>query len=246
MPTLENKVAIVTGAGRGAGRAIALRLAREGASVVAVARTRADVDRLAAEIAAANGVCAALDADVASPTDARRIAAQTLERFGRIDALINNAGVGGPMSGVEETPVEEWQRTLDVNLTGPFLCSQAVLPAMKEQRSGHIIMISSGAGKQGYPNMAAYCASKFGLHGLAQSLAAEVSDLNIRVTTLIPGSIAETNFSGHRKGWMPRPGAKYLRPEDLADAIVFLLCQPPSAWTQEMNLWPFKTYQPGE
>lgn len=243
MPALENQVAIVTGAGRGAGRAIALTLAREGASVVAVARTREHLDQLAAEIAAANGVCEAISADVASPADARRIAAQALERFGRIDALINNAGIGGPISSVEETPVDEWRRTLDVNLTGPFLCSQAVLPAMKEQQSGHIIMISSGAGKQGYPNMAAYCASKFGLHGLAQSLAAEVSDLNIRVSTILPGSIAETNFSGQRKGWMPRPGAKYLRPEDIADAMLFLLCQPSSAWTQEMSLWPFKTWQ---
>src|SRR5579859_196020 len=242
MPALENKVAIVTGAGRGAGRVIALTLAREGASVVAVARTKADVDRLVAEITAANGVCVPLDANVAQPADARRIAAQTLERFGRIDVLVNNAGVGGPMSSVEDTPVEEWQRTLDVNLTGPFFFSQAVLPARKEQRCGHVIMISAGAGKQGYPNMAAYCASKFGLHGLAQSLAAEVSDLNIRVTTILPGSIAETSFSGQRKGWTPRPGAKYLRPEDIADTILYLLQQPPSAWTQEMNLWPFKTY----
>ncbi len=242
MPALEDKVAIVTGASRGAGRAIALALAHEGARVVAVARTRADLDRLAEEINAADGVCAPLDANIANPADARRIAAHALDRFGRIDVLVNNAGVGGPMSSVEDTPVEEWQRTLDVNLTGPFLCSQAVLPAMKEQRSGHIMMISSGAGKQGYPNMAAYCASKFGLHGLAQSLAAEVSDLNIRVTTILPGSIAETNFSGQRKGWTPRPGAKYLRPEDIADAILFLLQQSPSAWTQEMNIWPFKTY----
>ncbi len=243
MPALENQVAIVTGAGRGAGRAIALRLAREGMSVVAVARTREHLDQLAGEIAAANGVCEAISADVANPADVQRMAAQALERFGRIDALINNAGIGGPISSVDETPVDEWRRTLDVNLTGPFLCSQAVLPTMKEQRSGHIIMISSGAGKQGYPNMAAYCASKFGLHGLAQSLAAEVSDLNIRVSTILPGSIAETSFSGQRKGWIPRPGAKYLRPEDLADAILFLLHQPPSAWTQEMSLWPFKTWQ---
>ncbi len=246
MPALENKVAIVTGAGRGAGRAITLRLAREGASVVAVARTRAELNRLAAEITAANGVCEAVEADVSNPADTRRMAEKTLERFGRIDVLVNNAGVNGPVSGVEETPLVEWQRTLDVNLTGPFLCSQAVLPTMKEQRSGWIIMISSGAGKQGYPNMAAYCASKFGLHGLAQSLAAEVGDLNIRVSTILPGSIAETSFSGQRKGWIPRPGAKYLRPDDVADAILFLLQQSASAWTQEMNLWPFKTWQAGE
>ncbi len=242
MPALENTVAIVTGAGRGAGRVIAQVLAREGASVVAVARTKADVDQLAREIAEAGGVCEPVSADVSNAEDVRRMVAQTLERFGRIDVLVNNAGIGGPATGVEETPVEEWRRTLEINLTGPFLCSQAVLPTMKEQRSGHIIMISSGAGKQGYPNMSAYCASKFGLHGLAQSLAAEVSDLNIRVCTIMPGSIAETSFSGQKGGWRPRPGAKYLRPEDIADAILYLLRQPASAWTQEMNLWPFKTY----
>jgi NAD(P)-dependent dehydrogenase (short-subunit alcohol dehydrogenase family) len=242
MPALENTVAIVTGAGRGAGRAIAQVLAREGARVVAVARTKADLDGVAKAIADAGGVCEPISADVSKPEDARRVAAQTMERFGRIDVLVNNAGIGGPTTGVEETPVDAWRATLDINLTGPFLCSQAVLPAMKEQRAGHIIMISSGAGKQGYPHMAAYCASKFGLHGLAQSLAAEVSDLNIRVTTILPGSIAETSFSHQKGGWRPRPGAKYLQPEDLADAILFLLRQPASAWTQEMNLWPFKVY----
>jgi NAD(P)-dependent dehydrogenase (short-subunit alcohol dehydrogenase family) len=242
MPALDNKVVIITGASHGAGRAIALVLAREGAKIVAVARNKQELESLAAEITAKEGACEVAVGDVSKRDDARRVAQQALERFGRIDALINNAGVGGPVSRVEETPLEEWQRTLDVNLTGPFLCSQAVLPAMREQGSGHIVMVSSGAGKQGYPNMAAYCASKFGLHGLAQSLAAEVSDMNIRVTTLIPGSIAETSFSGQRKGWVPRPGAKYLRPEDLGNAILYLLQQPPSAWTQEMNLWPFKTY----
>jgi NAD(P)-dependent dehydrogenase (short-subunit alcohol dehydrogenase family) len=184
----------------------------------------------------------AVVANVTQLADTRRLAAQALEHYGRIDALVNNAGMGGPVSRVEETPLDAWQRTLDTNLTGPFLCSQAVLPAMQEQGGGQIIMVSSGAGKQGYPNMAAYCASKFGLHGLAQALAAEVGEQNIRVTTLIPGSIAETSFSGQRKGWVPRPGAKYLRPEDLGEAILYLLQQPPSAWTQEMNLWPFKTY----
>ena len=242
MPTLENTVVIVTGAGRGAGRVIAQGLAREGASVVAVARTKANVERVAKEIVNAGGVCEPVTADVSNVEDVRRLVAQTVERFGRIDVLVNNAGIGGPNTGVEETPIEEWRRTLDINLTGPFLCSQAVLPKMKEQRSGHIMMISSGAGKQGYPNMSAYCASKFGLHGLAQSLAAEVSDLNIRVCTILPGSIAETDFSHQKGGWRPRPGTKYLRPEDIADAILFLIRQPASAWTQEMSLWPFKTF----
>ena len=125
MPALENTVAIVTGAGRGAGRVIAHELAREGASVVAVARTKANVEQIAKEILDAGGVCEPITADVSNIEDARRLAVQTVERFGRIDVLVNNAGIGGPTTGVEETPIEEWRRTLDINLTGPFLCSFA-------------------------------------------------------------------------------------------------------------------------
>lgn len=149
MPALENKVVIVTGASHGAGRAIALVLAREGAKIVAVARNKQQLEALAAEISTKEGACEVVVSDVTKRDDTRRMAQQALERFGRIDALVNNAGIGGPVSRVEETNLEEWQHTLDVNLTGPFLCSQAVLPAMQEQGGGHIIMVSSGAGKQG-------------------------------------------------------------------------------------------------
>lgn len=235
MTDLTDRVAIVTGGGRGTGRAIALGLADQGMRVVVGARTGADVERVAGEIRARGGTAEALAADVRDPEGARALADRALDRWGRIDTLINNAGVGGS-GAVEHLPLDTWLRCLDTNLTGTFLCSQAVLGAMREQGAGEIIMISSGAGKQGYPNMAAYCASKFGLMGFAQALAAEVGDQGIKVCVITPGSIL-SGFGGARA---PRPGAKYLAPEDVADAVVFLLRQSDRAWTQEMSLWPFR------
>lgn len=234
MAEIRDSVAIVTGAGRGIGRATALALAGLGARVVLSARTRDDIERVADEIRQRGGAAEPVVADVRQEADAAALAQHALAAFGRIDTLVNNAGIGG--SGpVETLSLETWRACLETNLTGPFLCSRAVLPAMRRTGSGHIIMISSGAGKQGYAGMAAYSASKFGLMGLAQSLAQEVSDDNIKVCTITPGSVL-TDF-----GSAPRPGAKYLAPDDVAQAIVYLLGQSDRAWTQEMSLWPFKT-----
>jgi NAD(P)-dependent dehydrogenase (short-subunit alcohol dehydrogenase family) len=174
-------------------------------------------------------------ADVRDEAGAQALADRALAAFGRIDTLVNNAGIGG--SGrVESLSLETWRACLETNLTGPFLCSRAVLPTMRSQQSGQIIMIASGAGKRGYGGMAAYSASKFGLMGLAESLADEVGDDFIKVCTITPGSIV-SDFGGSRG---PRPGAKYLLPEDVTNAIVFLLEQSDRAWTQEMSLWPFR------
>jgi 3-oxoacyl-[acyl-carrier protein] reductase len=234
MRDLQGQVAIVTGAGRGVGRATAHALAQHGMRVVIGARTRADIERVAEEIRQRGGEALPVAGDIRVPEDARALASGAMDAFGQIDVLINNAGIGG--SGpVETLSLDTWRACLDTNLTGAFLCSQAVLPAMKRRKAGAIIMISSGAGKQGYANMAAYCASKFGLMGFAQSLAQEVTDDHIKVCTITPGSIL-TEFSSQRS----RPGAKYLVPEDVADAIVFLLEQSDRAWTQEMSLWPFR------
>lgn len=241
MGELRGHVAIVTGAGRGVGRAIAVALANRGMRIVAGARTAAEVERVTGEIRDHGGEAIAVAADIRDPDSARALADRALDTWGRIDTLVNNAGVGG--SGkVETLPLETWHRCLDTNLTGAFLCTQAVLPAMRRQGSGQIVMISSGAGKQGYANMAAYSASKFGLMGFAQSLAAEVGDDGIKVCTITPGSIL-TEFGGSGG---PRPGAKYLKPEDVAEAIVYLLEQSQRAWTQEMSLWPFQVAQPDD
>ena len=236
MTDMRGQVALVTGAGRGIGRAIALELAARGMRLVCGARTLSAVARVVEQITSAGGEAEAVQADVRDPQGGQEMAQRGLARWGRLDALINNAGVGGN-GPVEQLDLETWRRCLETNLTGAFLCSQAVLPTMRQQARGCIIMIASGAGKQGYANMAAYCASKFGLIGFAQALAAEVGDLGIKVCTITPGSVL-SDFSGRG----PRPGAKYLLPEDVARAVASLLEQSDRAWTQEMSLWPFKTY----
>ncbi len=232
---VRNCVAMVTGAGRGVGRATALALAERGGRIVLGARSKDDLASVAIEVRERGGEAEVVVADVREEAGAQALADRALSAFGRIDTLVNNAGIGGS-GAVETLPLETWRACLDTNLTGPFLCSRAVLPTMRAQGSGYIIMIASGAGKRGYGGMAAYCASKFGLIGLAESLADEVSGQHIKVCTITPGSIL-THF-GSARG--PRPGAKYLLPEDVANAIVFLLEQSERAWTQEMNLWPFR------
>jgi NAD(P)-dependent dehydrogenase (short-subunit alcohol dehydrogenase family) len=235
MSEIRESVVIVTGAGRGTGRVIARALASEGARVVLCARTATEVEATVAEIRAEGGQAKAVVGDIREEATAQALAQRALDHFGRIDTLVNNAGIGG--SGpVETLALADWRATLETNLTGAFLCTRAVLPTMRQRGAGHILMISSGAGKQGYANMSAYCASKFGLMGFAQALAQEVGDVGIKVCTLTPGSIL-TDFSGHA----PRPGAKYLAPEDVAEAILYLLAQSDRAWTQEMSLWPFRS-----
>jgi 3-oxoacyl-[acyl-carrier protein] reductase len=232
---VRESVTILTGAGRGVGRATALALASRGAKLVLGARTQVEIETVAIEVRERGGEAEAVVADVRDEAGAQALADRALAAFGRIDTLVNNAGIGG--SGrVESLSLEAWRACLDTNLTGPFLCSRAVLPTMRSQQSGHIIMIASGAGKRGYGGMAAYSASKFGLIGFAEALADEVGEEFIKVCTITPGSIV-SNFGGSRA---PRAGAKYLLPEDVANAIIFLLEQSDRAWTQELNLWPFR------
>jgi NAD(P)-dependent dehydrogenase (short-subunit alcohol dehydrogenase family) len=240
MAEIRDSVTVVTGAGRGVGRAIALALAERGGRVVLCARSADDLARVADEVSERGGVAETVPGDIREEAVARALAEKALNAFGRIDTLVNNAGIGG-YGPVEALSLESWQRVLDTNLTGAFLCSRAVLPAMRRQGSGHIIMIASGAGKQGYANMAAYSASKFGLIGFAQALAQEVGDDGIKVCTITPGSIV-SSFGGSGT----RPGAKYLLPEDVAEAVLYLIQQSERAWTQEMSLWPFKVFTPEE
>ena len=233
---IKGRVVVVTGAGRGAGRVIALEFARHGARVALVARTEGELEEVAREIESLGGEALTAPSDITDEAEVARMAGRVLSAFGTADVLVNNAGImlRGP---VESTKLEDWNRVQAVNVTGPFLCSRAFIEAMKKQRRGHIINISSGAGKQGYANIAAYSASKFAVIGFAESLAAELMDWGIKVTTLVPGSI-DTSFGG----WQPgeRQGVKLLQPEDIAQAIVAVVSQSERAWTQEINLWPFR------
>ncbi len=233
---LAGQVAIITGASRGIGRELALTLASAGMEVGITARGQEALDEVAAEVRQRGRRCVAVAIDIAEPEGVARLVGRVLDELGRIDVLINNAGIGA-RGTVETLALEDWQRVLATNLTGPFLCSRAVLPAMKQQGSGAIINISSGAGKTGYAGMAAYCASKFGLQGFTESLAAEVGDAGIKVSTIFPGTTV-TGFGGDRP--RRKPGVKVLFPEDVAAAVLYLVRQSRQAWTSELTLWPFR------
>ena len=238
MAELTGKVALVTGASRGAGRAIALRLAAAGAAVVLLARGRDELETVAREIQARGGQALVTVANVADRQAVEAGVAAAEDRFGGLDILVNNAGIG-PSGPSASFPGDTWQQVLDTNLTGPFVCAQAAYPALRRRGAGQIIAIASGAARQGYPRLAAYSASKFGLVGLMQALAAEWGDEGIKVSTILPGSIL-TDFGGRSADERARDtGRKYIRPEDVAEAVLYLLTQPTHAWTQEMSLWPF-------
>ena len=239
---LSGKVAVITGSGSGVGQATAVALARAGATPVLLGRRREPLEETARLVAEAGGRSVVIPADVTDETAVTTAFAEAATVLGGIDAAILAAAIGrnGP---IESYPLADWEATIAANLTGPFLCAKAAIPHLRRRGGGHIIAISSGAGKQGYPQLGAYSASKFGLMGLMQGLAGEVSGDGIKVSAVVPGSIL-TPFGGRsveekRAAQASDPGRKYLEPEDVAEAVLFLLRQPRRAWTQEMNVWPF-------
>jgi 3-oxoacyl-[acyl-carrier protein] reductase len=238
---LAGKVAIVTGAGSGVGRATALALTEAGLAVVLVGRGEAALSETADLIDGRGGVSLVALADVGNEAAVATMVASTRRVFGGVDVLIAAAGIGR-YGRVESYPLAEWEATLATNLTGVFLCARAVIPSLRERGGGAIIAIASGAAKQGYPELAAYAASKFGLLGFMQSLAGEVGGDGIKVSTVLPGSIL-TDFGGRsadeKRAAARDAGKRYLEPEDVAAAVLYLLRQPARAWTQELNLWPF-------
>src|SRR5215211_5927235 len=189
---VEGKAALVTGASSGLGRATAIALAGAGADVALAARSKDELQGAKGEISELGRQALTLPLDLASETDTAEAVGRTFEAFGRIDILINAAGTDAPGT-VEELSVEGWDRTLDVNLRAPFLLSKAAFPHMREAGSGTIVNISSVAGKKGWANASAYCASKFGLTGFTQALADEGKSYGIRAIVLYPGAMA-TNW----------------------------------------------------
>ncbi|MGD0088373.1 MAG: SDR family oxidoreductase [Planctomycetota bacterium] len=229
---LKGKVALVTGAGRGIGRAIAGALARGGAEVVAAARTAAEIESLASALRAAGHAARAVATDVSVETSVDALFAQIAQHCGRLDILVNNAGLGlfGPL---EDFPAASFDRLMNVNVRGAFLCSQRALKLMIAQRSGYIINISSVVGFKGYPNQGAYAATKHALMGLTKVLAVEGQKHNIRASAILPGGV-NTALVGDARPDLKRE--ELLQPEDIAETVMFLLALPERAAIDEIYI----------
>ncbi len=184
---LEGKVALVTGASQGLGRALALAYAKEGASLVLNSRGEEGVRPVVEEAENLGAEALALAADVSEGADVERMVGAAVERFGRVDVLVNNAGLLGPRVAIEEYPEDEWRRVIDANLTGPYLVSKAVIPHVPE--GGSIVNVVSGVSVEGRAEWGAYSVSKFGVEGLTQILAAELEGRGIRANAVDPGGM---------------------------------------------------------
>jgi NAD(P)-dependent dehydrogenase (short-subunit alcohol dehydrogenase family) len=251
---LAGQVAVVTGAGRGIGRAIARRFAAEGASVLVTSRTAAQAESVAKEIQAQGGKAAYLAADVGREADCERIVRAAREVLGPIDILVNNAGIFGPVKPVEEVQPAEWDEVLATNLRGPFLLCRLVMPEMYKRGSGNILNIVSVAAKAAFQWNSPYAASKAGLVGLTRTLAAEAARKGVRVNALSPGPVSETKMAqDFGRALAERMGTKQEevlqqfvqgilqgRPqtaEEIASAAVFLVSNQASAITgQALNV----------
>ena len=209
--TLKNKVALITGAGRGIGKAVATAYARAGANLALCARTASELDQTVAELRALKVEVEGRVCDVSLEDPVREFVGAAHRKFGRVDILVNNAGVMTRPAPMTEFDIKKWDYTLAVNLRGPFLITQAVLPIMIKQKTGSIINVSSMIGRGAYANFIAYATSKWGLEGFTQTLAAEARSSNIRVNSVEPGYVATklTGFSGSK-------------PESVTDVFVYL------------------------
>lgn len=186
----DGQVVVVTGAGQGLGRVMSLAFASEGAVVGLAARSTEAITAVAAEIDAAGGEAIAAPTDLASVEDVEALAATVHARMGPVDVLVCNAGVEGPTAPLWEIPVDEWEQTLRVNATGPFLCCRAFLDAMVERRRGSVLVIGSITSRRPLPGRGAYAASKSALSGLVRTLAVDLGPHDIRVNLISPGAIA--------------------------------------------------------
>ena len=232
--SLQGKVALVTGAGKGIGRSTALALAQEGVNVGLIARTETDLMNVAKEIEAYGVKVAYATADVSSMEQVNQAVATIYSTLGTVDILINNAGTGKFGKFLELEP-DEWKQIIDTNLMGVYYVTRAVLPQLIDKNSGDIIMISSTAGQKGAPLTRAYSASKFGVHGLTESLALEVRKHNIRVTALTPSTVAtELAYKENLTDGNPE---KVMQPEDLAEFIVAQLKLHPRIFIKSAGLW---------
>jgi 3-oxoacyl-[acyl-carrier protein] reductase len=234
MTDLKNKTALVTGAGKGIGKAIALALAKEGVNVILVARTQEEIDSVAAKVRSLRVKALAVTADVADINSVNTAVEKALSEFGAIDILINNAGIASFGKFLELEPTD-WERIIQVNLMGPYYVTRAVVPNMIERQTGDIINISSTAGLAGNAMTSAYSASKFALLGLTDSLMQEMRKHNIRVTALTPSTVA-TDMAKELKLTDGNPD-KVMQAEDMAELVIAQLKLNRRVFVKNSSLW---------
>jgi len=229
---LAGKVALITGASRGIGFAIARRLGKMGARVSICARDQAKLDQTASVLRGEGIETLAIRADVARSDQISALIQKTQQELGPVDILVNNAGIGlfGPFHEFGEA---DWNAVLDTNLKSVFLMSRAVAPEMMRRQTGHIVNISSLAGKNTFANGAIYCASKWGLMGLSGSMAEDLRGYGVRVSAICPGSVA-TEFSGQSG----KSRSKILQPDDVAHAVAALVTQSADSFISEVHIRP--------
>ncbi len=231
---LAGKVALITGGGRGIGRAIAVAFAGAGAAVVCAARTRSEIEAVAAEIEAAGGQALAVRTDVADLASAQKAVDETAARFGGLDILVINAGVSPGRSEVAESDPASWNQTIAINLTGAYYCARAAIPHLKARGGGKIITIGSGMGRRGAPGSSAYSVSKAGLWMLTRVLGQELRDDNISVNELIPGPVNTAMMPGPAtRGPGTFDGEWFKEPEEVVPLALFLAGAPDGGQTAQ-------------
>lgn len=236
MNSLKGKVAVVTGAGRGIGKAISAALARAGCRVVLAARTREQIEAVQKEILSHGGDALAVPTDVTVDDDIRRLVEKSQEKWGGVDILINNAG-WGKRASVVSASLTDWDQTFRVNLRTPMVLAKALLPNMIAKREGAVINIGSVSGKTGEANGAAYSASKFGLIGFTQSLYEEVREHGIKVAVILPGFVDTPLIPPNRQ--LDR--SKMIQANDIAETVIFVLNSSATCCPVEITVRPQRT-----
>jgi NADP-dependent 3-hydroxy acid dehydrogenase YdfG len=228
MKEIDGKVCVITGAGSGIGRATALKLLERGAEVFAMGRTQERLDGLAAD--ASSDRLAVFCGDVRDESAVQAAFAACVARFGTVDVLLNNAGIGVPTTDLAEAPLEKFEQMFDTNVKGVFLCTREALKIMRPRKSGHILTVISMGGQRTNATAPVYCASKFGARGLSGGVADQVLAEGIKVTDVNPGPV-DTDYWGDR----PVPREKFLKADDVAEVIVFVIGQPEHVLIREIN-----------
>ena len=236
MHSLDAKVALVTGAGRGIGKAVALSLAKLGCRVVLTARTAAQLTEVQQEIQRAGGAAIAVPTDLTRDEDIDTLVRESQREFGAVDILINNAG-WGKRASVVRAKIEDWDQTLCVNLRAPMILAQKLLPAMIAKGEGAVINIGSVSGKSGEANGAAYSASKFGLIGFTESLYEEVREQGIKVAVILPGFVDTPMIPPVKH--LDR--SKMIQADDVAQTVLYILNAPVTACPVEITIRPQRT-----